>query len=51
MGEKEKGGKEKKEEGESGLRSSTFSLRSIEIGPSVFIGARAKVHLRDQSFV
>ena len=27
-----------------------FSLRSTEIGPSVFVGARGKVHQRDESF-
>ena len=26
-----------------------FSLRSAEIRPSVFVGARGKVHLRDES--
>ena len=31
-------------------RNSTFSLRSTEIGPSVFIGVRDKVHLRDESY-
>ena len=49
VGEKEKGGKEKKKK-ESGMRSSTFSLGSTEIGPSIFIGARGKVHLRNESF-
>ena len=57
MGEKEKRekkekkrkkGKERKKE--SGVRSSTFSLRSTEIGPSVFVEARGKVHLREESF-
>ena len=38
---KEKRGKE---------RNSTLSLRSTEIGPSVFIGARDKVHLLDESY-
>ena len=33
-----------------GVRSSTFFLRSMEIGPSVFVGVRGKVHLRDESF-
>ena len=33
-----------------GVRSSTFSLRSTKIGPSAFIGARGKVHLRDENF-
>ena len=27
-----------------------FSLRSTEIEPSVFVGARGKVHLRDESY-
>ena len=36
---------------ESGVRSSTFSLRSTEIGSSVFVRARGKVHLHDESFV
>ena len=37
-------------ERETGVRSSTFSLRSMEIGPSIFVGARGKVYLRDESF-
>ena len=39
-------------EGEKNFRerNSTFSLRSTEIGPSVFVGARGKVHLRDESY-
>ena len=41
------GGEERKE---SGVRNSTLSLRSTKIGPSVFVGARGKVHLRDESF-
>ena len=41
------GGEDKKE---SEVRSSNFSLRSTEIGPSVFVRARDKVHLRDESF-
>ena len=50
-GEKEKERKEKKRKRkESKVRSSTFSLRSIEIRSSVFIGARGKVHLRDERF-
>ena len=32
------------------MRSSTFSLRFMEIGPSVFVGVRGKVHLDDESF-
>ena len=35
---------------ERGVRSSTFSLRFTEIGPSIFVGARGKVYLRDESF-
>ena len=55
VGEKEKGGKEKERKEkinnkESGVRSSTFSLRATEIGLLVFVGARSKVHLRDESF-
>ena len=41
------GGDEKKE---SGVRSSTFALRSTEIEPSVFVGARGQVHICDESF-
>ena len=37
-------------EKETEVRSSIFSLRSTEIGPSVFVGARGKVHLRDENF-
>ena len=40
----------KRKKKESGVRSTTFSLRSTEIGPSIFVGARDKVHLRDESF-
>ena len=50
MEEKKKKEKKRKKK-ESGVRSSTFSLRSTEIGPSVFVGARGKVHLCDESFV
>ena len=39
-----------REKEESGVRSSTLSLRSTEIGLSVFVGARGKVHLQDESF-
>ena len=46
---KRKREKEKKEK-ESGVRSSTFSLRSTEIRLSVFIGAKDKVHLRNERF-
>ena len=31
-------------------RDSTFSLRSTEIGQSIFVEARGKVHLRDEGF-
>ena len=31
-------------------RSSSFSLRSTEIEPTVFVEARGKVHLRDESY-
>ena len=47
---KRKRKKKKRKNKESGVRSSTFSLRSMEIRPSVFVGARGKVHLRDESF-
>ena len=40
----------KRKKNESRVRNSTFSLRSTEIGPSVFVGARGKVYLRDESF-
>ena len=40
----------KRKKKESGVRSSTFSLRSTGIRLSVFIRARGKVHLRDESF-
>ena len=48
--EKKKDSHACEEEKESGVRSSTLSLRSTEIRPSVFVGARCKVHLRDESF-
>ena len=48
-GEEKNQGKKKKEKKRE-VRSSTFSLRFMEIGPSVFVGARGKVHLRDESF-
>ena len=35
---------------ESGMRSSTLSLRSTEIGSSVFVGAKEKVHPRNENF-
>ena len=40
----------KRKKKEKGVRSSTFSLKFTEIGSSVFIKARGKVHLRDESF-
>ena len=44
-------GKEKKREiKRRRVRSSTFSLDFIEIGPSVFVRARGKVQLHDKSF-
>ena len=46
----EKKKKENKRKKESEVRSSTLSLRSMEIGSSVFVGARGKVHLGDESF-
>ena len=33
-----------------GARSSTFCLIFMEIGSSIFVRARGKVHLRDESF-
>ena len=51
-GEKGKKKREKKRKKKKrGVRSSTFSLGSTEIRLSVFVGARGKVHLRDESFV
>ena len=47
-GKKKREKKRKKKE--SGVRSSTFSPRSTKIGSSVFVGARDKVHLRDERF-
>ena len=51
--DKEIGGKkkEKREKRESGERSSNFSLRSTEIGGSVFVGLRTKDHLLDKGYV
>ena len=56
---KEKRGKKKRKkkvaerEGEKKIKKKVFrfSLRSTEIGPPVFIRAKGKVHLRDESFV
>ena len=31
-------------------RNSTLSLRSMEIGPSVFVGARVKVNPHNESY-
>ena len=48
---KNKGDKGKKrQKRERGVKSFTFSLRFMEIGPSVFVGARGKVHQCDESF-
>ena len=33
-----------------GVTNSTFSVRSTEIGPSIFVEARDKVYLRHKSF-
>ena len=43
--------KRKRKKKENGVRSSTFSLISTEIGPSIFVETRGKVHPRDESFV
>ena len=43
--------KEKREKRERGERSSNFSLRSTEIGWSVFVGPRTKDHLLDKGYV
>ena len=48
MREREKEKKRKRKKG--GVRSSTLSLDSTEIGPSVFVEARGKFLLRDKSF-
>ena len=42
--------KEKREKRERGERSSNLSLRSMEIGGSVFIGPRIKDHLLDKGY-
>ena len=42
--------RERERERKKGKRGFRFSLRSTEIGPSIFIGARDKVHLRKESF-
>ena len=46
--EKKKENKRKRKGG--GVRSSTFSLDSTEIEPSVFVREKGKVQLRDESF-
>ena len=43
--------REKEKKKRRGVRSSTFSLRLKEIEPSIFVGAREKVHPHDKSFV
>ena len=54
MERRKKEGKKKREKKrkkkESGVRNSTFSVRSTEIEPSIFVEARDKVYLRDKSF-
>ena len=50
VGEKGKMRERKRKKKKRGVRSSTFSLRFTEIGPSAFVGAKGKVHLRDESF-
>ena len=40
--EKIKKGRERRDKGERGERNSNFSLRSTEIGGSVFVGPRTK---------
>ena len=47
---RKKEGKRKRKKKKRGMRSSTFSLGFTEIGLSVFVGARGKVHPRDESF-
>ena len=53
-GERKKEGKKKKrkkrKKKKRGVRSSTFSPGFTEIGPSVFVEVRGKVHLHDESF-
>ena len=49
-GKKEKKEKER-EKKKRGVRSFTFSLGFTEITSSVFVGARSKVRLGDESFV
>ena len=47
-GKKKRKRKERRERGET---SSNFSLRSTEIGGSVFVGPRTKDHLLDKGYV
>ena len=42
--------KKKKRKKRRWVRSCTLSLEFTEIGQSVFVGERGKVHLRDESF-
>ena len=42
--------KEKIEKRERGERNSNFSLRSTEIGGSIFVGPRTKDHLLDKGY-
>ena len=49
--ERKKKREKKRKEKKIGVRSSTFSLGFTEIGPSVFVEARGKVHPCDESFV
>ena len=47
------GGEKGKKEGKKkrrGMRSSTLSLGFTKVGLSVFVGARGKVHLHDETF-
>ena len=49
--EEETGGSvREKGEREKGIRIFRFSLRSTEIGQTVFVGARGKVHPRIESY-
>ena len=48
--ERRKKKEKKRKNKESGVRSSTFTLRFTELESSVFVGSRGKVHLRDESF-
>ena len=50
MRERERKKEKKRKRKESGVRNSTLSLRSTEIGQSVFLEERGKVHLQDESF-